>query len=79
MPAYPDDCKDNNENCAEWAAQGECTTNRVYMVGNVGGMVGACRLSCKACRPCAKGDRACQDENRVLGGYLPLYSDGDDG
>ncbi|MEO2193055.1 MAG: hypothetical protein ABGY24_11465 [bacterium] len=39
-------------------------------------MVGACRLACKVCRPCERGDWACQDENRVRGGYLPLFDGG---
>ena len=47
------------------------------MVGHAGGGVGTCRLSCKMCRQCREGDHACQDENRVLGGFLPLYHDFD--
>ncbi len=66
---FPQDCEDYHPSCREWAAEGECAANRDYMVG-------ACRLACKVCRPCERGDRACQDENRVRGGYLPLF-DGD--
>ncbi|XP_058186352.1 probable prolyl 4-hydroxylase 7 [Rhododendron vialii] len=42
------DCSDENENCAKWAAAGECERNPIYMVGSedVGGF---CRKSCKVC------------------------------
>lgn len=42
------DCSDENENCAKWAAAGECERNPKYMVGSedVGGF---CRKSCKVC------------------------------
>lgn len=42
------DCVDENDNCARWAAAGECEKNPVYMVGSQGA-VGNCRKSCKVC------------------------------
>jgi len=39
-PSQP--CTDNNQNCAGWAAGGECARNPDYMLTN-------CRLSCGAC------------------------------
>ncbi|XP_062188338.1 probable prolyl 4-hydroxylase 6 [Phragmites australis] len=41
-------CSDKNENCAQWAAAGECAKNQVYMVGGEGSP-GQCRKSCKVC------------------------------
>ncbi|GMP30442.1 hypothetical protein CsSME_00005108 [Camellia sinensis var. sinensis] len=41
-------CVDENENCAQWAAAGECKKNPIYMVGSDDGP-GACRKSCKVC------------------------------
>jgi len=75
---FPQDCADYDSSCDVWAAQGECTANRVFMVGELGGGIGACRLACKVCRPCKRNDRACEDENRVRGGYLPLFDGSDD-
>lgn len=34
--------------------------------------LGACRLSCGACEPCADGDTACKSRNRVAAGYLSM-------
>jgi hypothetical protein len=33
---------------------------------------GGCRLSCKACKPCAPKDSECIAANRKAGGYLKL-------
>nr|KAJ0206374.1 hypothetical protein LSAT_V11C500247360 [Lactuca sativa] len=41
-------CKDANENCERWAALGECTKNKEYMVGTPE-LPGYCRRSCKLC------------------------------
>lgn len=41
-------CTDNHENCERWAALGECTKNREYMVGTPE-LPGYCRRSCKLC------------------------------
>ncbi len=72
----PQTCEDYYSSCDDWEAQGECTANRVFMVGELGGGLGACRRACKVCLPCKRDDRACEDENRVRGGYLPLYDGG---
>lgn len=40
---------------------------RRYMVSD-----GGCRLSCKACTPCAPKDWECIAANRKAGGYLKL-------
>lgn len=42
------DCADDDENCERWAALGECTKNKVYMVGTAD-LPGSCRRSCKVC------------------------------
>ena len=44
-------CSDESENCAAWAAAGECTKNPGYMLGTVGD--GACLKSCGKCPPAA--------------------------
>ncbi|PON80250.1 Isopenicillin N synthase [Parasponia andersonii] len=41
-------CTDSNENCERWAALGECTKNKEYMVGSPE-LPGYCRRSCKVC------------------------------
>ncbi|MCO5559317.1 hypothetical protein L7F22_012914 [Adiantum nelumboides] len=41
-------CEDENVNCAEWAAAGECEKNPTYMVGSEK-YPGACRASCSVC------------------------------
>lgn len=43
-----EECSDEDENCASWAAQGECERNPVFMLGS-SDYSGACRKSCKAC------------------------------
>lgn len=42
------ECTDDNENCARWAASGECLKNPIYMVGTEDEL-GFCRKSCKVC------------------------------
>ncbi|XP_057482473.1 probable prolyl 4-hydroxylase 6 [Actinidia eriantha] len=42
------ECTDENENCAQWAAAGECKNNPSYMVGYED-VLGFCRKSCKVC------------------------------
>lgn len=42
------DCTDENENCAQWAAAGECKKNPIYMVGSKDEL-GFCRKSCNVC------------------------------
>ncbi|KAM6545295.1 hypothetical protein CsatB_026031 [Cannabis sativa] len=41
-------CTDMNESCERWAALGECTKNKEYMVGSPE-LPGYCRRSCKMC------------------------------
>jgi len=41
-------CTDGNESCERWAALGECTKNREYMIGSTD-LPGYCRRSCKVC------------------------------
>ncbi|KAF9607382.1 hypothetical protein IFM89_034148 [Coptis chinensis] len=43
-------CVDENVNCVEWAASGECEKNPLYMVGTKRS-VGYCRMSCKVGEP----------------------------
>ncbi|PSS35175.1 Prolyl 4-hydroxylase [Actinidia chinensis var. chinensis] len=42
------DCTDDDAHCAQWAANGECKRNPVYMVGSEESL-GYCRKSCKVC------------------------------
>ncbi|KAF9609115.1 hypothetical protein IFM89_013369 [Coptis chinensis] len=42
-------CVDENANCPQWAASGECQKNPVYMVGGSKGAIGYCRKSCNLC------------------------------
>merc|ERR1712151_766003 len=37
-------CTDENQNCGNWAASGQCEANPAYMLVN-------CRLSCGVCSP----------------------------
>ena len=37
--------------------------------------VGSCRAACKACKVCTKSDSACQAENRLNAGFLPMHLD----
>ena len=41
-------CMDENDNCVQWAAMGECQKNPVYMVRNAENP-GSCRASCNVC------------------------------
>lgn len=41
-------CTDEEDMCAEWAANGECDRNRIYMLGNLD-YYGSCRKSCGLC------------------------------
>ncbi|GAB2220359.1 hypothetical protein Droror1_Dr00008006 [Drosera rotundifolia] len=47
-PVEQGECADENPNCAQWAAAGECKKNPPYMVGS-DSMKGYCRKSCKVC------------------------------
>nr|XP_043633547.1 probable prolyl 4-hydroxylase 6 [Erigeron canadensis] len=42
------ECRDENVNCPEWAARGECDKNGLYMVGSAD-RPGKCRKSCNVC------------------------------
>lgn len=42
------DCTDEDENCPDWAAVGECQKNSVFMIGSPD-YYGTCRKSCNAC------------------------------
>ncbi|KAF8390321.1 hypothetical protein HHK36_024846 [Tetracentron sinense] len=42
------ECGDEDVNCTQWAASGECQKNPRYMVGSEGSP-GYCRKSCKVC------------------------------
>ncbi|MCD7456910.1 putative prolyl 4-hydroxylase 6 [Datura stramonium] len=42
------ECEDQNPHCSQWAANGECEKNPLYMVGSEDS-VGHCRKSCKVC------------------------------
>ncbi|KNA25360.1 hypothetical protein SOVF_007270 [Spinacia oleracea] len=42
------DCSDEDENCLQWAALGECQTNPTFMVGSPD-YYGTCRKSCHVC------------------------------
>ncbi|KAG5621658.1 hypothetical protein H5410_006876 [Solanum commersonii] len=45
---FNNECQDQNPNCSQWAVNGECEKNPLYMVGS-GNSVGHCRKSCKVC------------------------------
>ncbi|RWV89625.1 hypothetical protein GW17_00048220 [Ensete ventricosum] len=42
------ECTDEDANCPQWAAKGECKRNPVYMLGTPD-YYGSCRKSCGAC------------------------------
>ncbi|KAJ4767538.1 2-oxoglutarate (2OG) and Fe(II)-dependent oxygenase superfamily protein [Rhynchospora pubera] len=44
----PNGCEDQNDQCPQWAAVGECAKNPAYMVGNKDSP-GFCRKSCAVC------------------------------
>ncbi|MQM13105.1 hypothetical protein Taro_046030 [Colocasia esculenta] len=48
LPASDDGCSDEDDNCPQWAATGECQRNPVYMLGTPD-YYGSCRKSCGAC------------------------------
>ncbi len=58
--------------CDEWATAGECENNKHFMVGGETHPVGKCRVACKACAPCAKGDWGCINKARAALGYLEI-------
>ncbi|CAK0751576.1 hypothetical protein CVIRNUC_002078 [Coccomyxa viridis] len=72
----PENCTDTELACPAWAASGECSKNREYMVGD-DVVLGQCRASCQECEPCASSDRACHMRNRARAGFLAL-PDGED-
>ncbi|MFS8013608.1 putative procollagen-proline 4-dioxygenase [Helianthus anomalus] len=41
-------CTDEDDNCPQWAAAGECERNPIYMVGTAD-YYGTCRKSCNVC------------------------------
>ena len=69
--ALPEDCRDKDPNCADWASRGECESNRKFMVGDSFSL-GTCRAACGDCEVCGDGDRACKNRNREKAGYLSL-------
>ena len=68
---FPEDCVDKEASCADWAAKGECTSNKKFMVGDSFSL-GACRAACGDCEACAAGDIPCKNRNREKAGYLSL-------
>ncbi|KAJ6833479.1 putative prolyl 4-hydroxylase 6 [Iris pallida] len=42
------ECTDEDNNCADWAASGECQRNPVFMLGSTD-YYGSCRKSCGVC------------------------------
>ena len=61
-------CADGDPNCADWAAKGECESNRNFMVGDTQGFRGRCMESCGLCDAyrakvlasgCPEGDALC--------------------
>lgn len=46
--AVVSECKDSNAMCRTWERTGECSTNRMFMVGT-DAAPGVCRRSCHAC------------------------------
>lgn len=45
---FNNECQDQNPSCSQWAVNGECDKNPLYMVGSENS-VGHCRKSCKVC------------------------------
>merc|ERR1719394_1002456 len=66
----PGPCSDDNQNCGNWAASGQCQANPAYMLEN-------CRLSCGVCSPPTQAPAPptqapapptpCTDENQNCG------------
>lgn len=77
----PEECGDSDKRCGDWAAEGECEANPVYMKGE-GVALGACRKACGECEPCeGLGDaeaQACRSRNRVRAGFLAMEELGAD-
>ncbi|XP_072965534.1 probable prolyl 4-hydroxylase 7 isoform X2 [Typha angustifolia] len=48
LMASDDECTDEDDNCPQWAAIGECQRNPVFMSGSPD-YYGTCRKSCKVC------------------------------
>ena len=69
------ECNDVHELCPTWAKIGECQKNQNYMEGDGAYALGACRLSCGKCLPCALTDGTCRQRNRELAGFLPQDMD----
>ncbi|GIL88965.1 hypothetical protein Vretimale_16243 [Volvox reticuliferus] len=65
----PGVCYDENPNCADWAARGDCEKNHDFMVVNAVSP-GVCRKSCNACKVCADNDTECYNQNRLNVGFL---------
>ncbi|GLI59753.1 hypothetical protein VaNZ11_001703 [Volvox africanus] len=65
----PGVCEDENANCPDWAARGDCDKNHDFMVVNAV-TPGVCRKSCSACKVCEKDDIACYNQNRLNVGFL---------
>ncbi|VDN33175.1 unnamed protein product, partial [Gongylonema pulchrum] len=55
----PNSCIDSDPKCPQWASQGECQSNAVWMMAN-------CRLSCHSCQG---GDRAWKLRNYIASKY----------
>ncbi|KAK5970214.1 ShTK domain protein, partial [Trichostrongylus colubriformis] len=52
-------CDDADPKCPEWAAEGECTSNAVWMMAN-------CRKSCHSCQG---GDKAWKLRTHIQANY----------
>ena len=50
-------CADTQEDCATWAAKGECDVNPAFMHES-------CRKSCRQCTATAADDASCHDRNK---------------
>merc|ERR1712187_484465 len=63
----PGPCSDDNQNCGNWAASGQCEANPAYMLAN-------CALSCGVCSPPTQAPAPptpppCTDENQNCGNW----------
>merc|ERR1712190_591003 len=66
-PAPPTPCTDENQNCGNWAASGQCEAIPAYMLVN-------CALSCGVCSPPTQAPAPpppppCTDENQNCGNW----------
>ena len=50
-------CADTQDDCATWAAKGECDVNPAFMHES-------CRKSCRQCTATAADDASCHDRNK---------------